>query len=864
MNLFDIAAKISLDSSGFEKGISSAVSLGKKAATAITGTVDKITKIGETAAKIVGGASIAAAGGVAALTKNAVDEFSEYEQLVGGAELMFGDAYGYIAEKSANAYATVQMSQNEYLQQVNGFATGLKTALGGNEQAAAELANRILRAEADIVAATGNSQEAVQNAFNGIMKSNYTMLDNLQIGITPTKEGFQEIINKVNEWNKANGNATKYQISNLADAQSALLDYIDMIGMTGYAANEASGTISGSTAAMRAAWKNLLVGLSDDTQDMDVLVDNFVQSAIIAADNILPHVKITLSTVANLAEKYSDEAGGFVADMLVSAGETAPELIGRITNLIVTLISEIQKHKDELRTGATNVFEALLDGFEQTLDAALPLAGEFVPDFVKMFLKYKTTMFKAGVQIIVELAKGLSGDSDELADAAVDAVEAITGVIADNIDIVLDAGYNIIESLANALLEDNPELKSNSGEIIRKIVAFAEARFPDILALALALLSELATGLADSKNLETLVPAVLSMIGKLVLELTKPENLTGLVGAALDILKTLGSGLINSDNLEALLENAPTIIENLATGLSDSVTKIRSGVDAIVKEIGDYLKNDENKKKLIKAGGEIGAALIEGIAMIFASLTGMGEESTERLVNGVKKVFSDDWGIGLLEVGSGLLEGGFDIVADKGKEVIDGLKGTVDSAIDTWNNAFGDFGTGALKIEGAPPPLMEPSEPTLAETISDDISEIVIENDVGSGVSQNIFDEIFKTASDFFESIAAVEGSIDKGTFDALEKILGANIEKIIINSGKYDGSVGEAKETAANVSQKIADYLQNAILELPKEGATGETTNNTTLNITQNIYSLAQTAADLMQEAAYEAERRVAEGVQE
>ena len=125
MNLFDIAAKISLDSSGFEKGISSAVSMGKKAATAITGTVDKITKIGETAAKIVGGTSIAAAGVVAALTKNAVDEFAEYEQLVGGAELMFGDAYGYIAEKSANAYATVQMSQNEYLQQVNGFATGL-------------------------------------------------------------------------------------------------------------------------------------------------------------------------------------------------------------------------------------------------------------------------------------------------------------------------------------------------------------------------------------------------------------------------------------------------------------------------------------------------------------------------------------------------------------------------------------------------------------------------------------------------------------------------------------------------------------------------------------------------------------------
>ena len=100
---------------------------------------------------------------------------------MGGAELLFGDAYDFIAGRAANAYAHVQMSQNEYLQQVNGFATGLKTALGGNEQAAAELAARIIEAEADVVAATGNSQEAVQNAFNGIMKSNFTMLDNLDI-----------------------------------------------------------------------------------------------------------------------------------------------------------------------------------------------------------------------------------------------------------------------------------------------------------------------------------------------------------------------------------------------------------------------------------------------------------------------------------------------------------------------------------------------------------------------------------------------------------------------------------------------------------------------------------------------------------
>lgn len=203
---------------------------------------------------------------------------------------MFGDAYDFVSQKAKNAYKTVQMSQNDYLQQVNGFATGLKSALDGNARAAAELADRIVTAEADVVAATGNTQEAVQNAFNGIMKSNYTMLDNLQIGITPTKQGFQELIDKVNEWNAENGRMTNYTIDNLADCQSALVDYIEMQGLAEYASKESAGTIEGSTASMMAAWENLATGFADETADMETLVGNFVDSVQTAGNNIISTV----------------------------------------------------------------------------------------------------------------------------------------------------------------------------------------------------------------------------------------------------------------------------------------------------------------------------------------------------------------------------------------------------------------------------------------------------------------------------------------------------------------------------------------------------------------------------------------------
>lgn len=160
MNLFELFVKIGVKDEASKNVSSIASKLGNGLKTA--------AKIGTAA---VGVASAA----VVALTKQSIESYAEYEQLVGGAELMFGKAYDTVAKNAQEAYKTVQMSQNEYLQQANGFATGLKTALGGNEKAAADLSHKIIQAEADIIAATGNSAENIQNAFNGIMKSNFTI-----------------------------------------------------------------------------------------------------------------------------------------------------------------------------------------------------------------------------------------------------------------------------------------------------------------------------------------------------------------------------------------------------------------------------------------------------------------------------------------------------------------------------------------------------------------------------------------------------------------------------------------------------------------------------------------------------------------
>lgn len=315
-NVFELFATIFLDTDEYERKLKDSKNK--------TSTFADVLKANLASGAIIAGVK-KLAGVVADVGKAAYTSYARYEQLAGGAQLMFGDAYDFVAEKARNAYKSVQMSQNDYLQQVNGFATGLKTALGGNVQAAAELADKVITAEADVVAATGNTQEAVQNAFNGIMKSNFTMLDNLQLGITPTKEGFQQLIDKVNEWNAENGEATAYTIDNLADCQAALVDYIEMQGLAGYAANEAAGTIEGSTASMKAAWQNLATGMADSSADMEGLTKDFVDSVFTAGRNIIPRVQQIVTGVGTAtaeAISYLRETNSAI-DLLVTAFEFA-------------------------------------------------------------------------------------------------------------------------------------------------------------------------------------------------------------------------------------------------------------------------------------------------------------------------------------------------------------------------------------------------------------------------------------------------------------------------------------------------------------------------------------------------------------
>ena len=173
--LFDLQAVISLDSSKFEDGIANA----SKETTKLAG----ILKNGLATAAKVGAAALAAAGtAVVALTKQAVESYAEYEQLIGGVETLFKESADVVAQYAANAYKTAGMSANEYMETVTSFSASLLQSLDGDTEAAAKYADMAITDMSDNANKLGTDMSLIQNAYQGFAKQNYTMLDNLKLG----------------------------------------------------------------------------------------------------------------------------------------------------------------------------------------------------------------------------------------------------------------------------------------------------------------------------------------------------------------------------------------------------------------------------------------------------------------------------------------------------------------------------------------------------------------------------------------------------------------------------------------------------------------------------------------------------------
>lgn len=397
MNLFDLYAKITLDDSDYKKKLGDASDE--------TGAFAAKLKTGLTTAAKVGAAAVtAASGAVIALTKSAVDNYGEYEQLVGGVETLFKQSADAVMGYAENAYKTAGMSANEYMETVTSFSASLLQSLDGDTTKAAEKADLAITDMADNANKMGSSMESIQNAYSGFSRGNYTMLDNLKIGYAGTKEEMQRLLEDAE---KVSG--IKYDISSYADIVDAIHVVQTEMGITGTTAAEASSTIQGSVASMKAAWANFVTGLGNDNADIAELSEQLIESVVTVADNALPVIETVLS---NIARAVTENGPGMIEKFVEYAIAKLPDVVSLGLKMVLAIVTGLAQNLPEIVKSVLqmvdSIGETILDSLPGIVDAGKQIVRGLWEGIKSMgtWLGEKVSEFFSG---IVDGAKSLLG-----------------------------------------------------------------------------------------------------------------------------------------------------------------------------------------------------------------------------------------------------------------------------------------------------------------------------------------------------------------------------------------------------------------------------------------------------------------------
>lgn len=690
MDVFEIFAKLSLDDSGFESGLSKA-----------KGLVSSVGGAAMKGVKVVAGAVTAATGAMAAATtalaKSAIDSYADYEQLTGGVETLYKDSYDKIAQYAQDAYKTAGMSANEYMDMSIKTGAAMIASVGGDTEKAAELMNTSITDMADNVNKMGTNMEDVQNAYRGFSRGNFTMLDNLALGFSGTKEGMQELLAQAEAIS-----GVKYDISSYGDIVQAIHVVQEEMGIAGTTAKEASETISGSFGMMQKAWENLVTGFADPDADLDSLFDELISSAEVFGDNVMPVVERTLQNVSRGIEIFVPKALEKLPEFFGNVGpsilntlstifstvmNTIPKLIyGALPTILnaissvsldiasglpnilqavfgsavavirrlIKVISDELSNGDSLFSGFGEVFENIVsqinellpqivqlgaqlivmlsNGISQAIPELIPAIISTLDAIVSAIIDNAPALLSAGLQIITTLASSISENIGNFTDTAISIIESLLSLIIENIPTLIEAGLEIILSLADAIIENLPKLLEAGVEIISEILTAVSENLPLLIDAGMQILEFLMQAIID--NLPQLIEIGLSLMMQIIQAIT--ENLPLLVNGAIQLLLGLTNFII--ENLPLIIDAGIQILMAIVDAIVDTLPTLIDQIIEIVFAIADTII--DNLDTIIEAGFKILLAVVSGIVKTLPKIIDAGAKIIKSLISGVDSIKS--------------------------------------------------------------------------------------------------------------------------------------------------------------------------------------------------------------------------------
>ena len=575
---------MNLNASGFARGIKSVIGSVKnmnesmKDATNSASKMSSVMKgIGSSAIKVGKGLAVAgaaAATAVTALVSKSVGAFADYEQLTGGVETLFGvggrsveeyaqsvgksvsdiqgkydslmSAQNVVLENANKAYMTAGMSANEYMDTVTGFSASLISSLGGDTNKAADYANSALVDMSDNANKMGTDMESIKNAYQGFAKQNYTMLDNLKLGYGGTQEEMKRLLSDAE---KLTGQ--RYDISSFADITQAIHAIQTQMDITGTTAKEASMTISGSWGSLKAAFQNVLVGLTTGGDMFDQSLDALINTAVTFGQNIIPAIKGALSGVGYLIEGLAPVIGETIPPLI---NDLAPTLANSAVSLISSLVNGLTQNATQFSECLSNMIIVAVAGISTVVPQLLDAASK----------------------IVSNLMQGLTNSMPQIVNGAVTLIEGLVNGLVNNIPLLIMGAVQLVASLANGLIANLPRIIDAGVNLITGIVSASYSMMPQIIQNGMQLVVNLAVGLVRA------IPQLIAALPRITGAIVKGFKSVNWFDLGLQLIKSIWEGIksIGSEMWNGVKEKTSELWGGVKNVVSEKLNNIKSAYDA--------------------------------------------------------------------------------------------------------------------------------------------------------------------------------------------------------------------------------------------------------------------------------------------
>lgn len=583
-NKSSIVLNMNLNASGFARGIKSVIGSVKnmnesmKDATNSASKMSSVMKgIGSSAIKVGKGLAVAgaaAATAVTALVSKSVGAFADYEQLTGGVETLFGaggrsveeyaqsvgksvsdiqgkydslmSAQNVVLENANKAYMTAGMSANEYMDTVTGFSASLISSLGGDTNKAADYANSALVDMSDNANKMGTDMESIKNAYQGFAKQNYTMLDNLKLGYGGTQEEMKRLLSDAE---KLTGQ--KYDISSFADITQAIHAIQTQMDITGTTAKEASTTISGSWGSLKAAFQNVLVGLTTGGDMFDQSLDALINTAVTFGQNIIPAIKGALSGIGYLIEGLAPVIGETIPPLI---NDLAPTLANSAVSLISSLVNGLTQNATQFSECLSNMIIVAVAGISTVVPQLLDAASK----------------------IVSNLMQGLTNSMPQIVNGAVTLIEGLVNGLVNNIPLLIMGAVQLVASLANGLIANLPRIIDAGVNLITGIVSASYSMMPQIIQNGMQLVVNLAVGLVRA------IPQLIAALPRITSAIVKGFKSVNWFDLGLQLIKSIWEGIksIGSEMWNGVKEKTSELWGGVKNVVSEKLNNIKSAYDA--------------------------------------------------------------------------------------------------------------------------------------------------------------------------------------------------------------------------------------------------------------------------------------------